>query len=145
MLQGLAPLISTTELADAVVSDVADHEHELRVGVALGVERQRSGELRGGGESIGAGLQDLVAEIDAREVARDGLPGRNVVGGREVELRLSRDAVGGVRGAVDDGGEAEADDGRAGRDAERSVEHRRTGVRGGRAGQDHEGLRRYPD
>ena len=139
-LHGVAPLMSTTELADAVVSADADLEDELRVGVALGVERERAGELRGRGVPVGARGQRPVAEVGARQVVggRDRLPGRDVVGRGEVVLRLAGDGVGGVRGAVDHGGQAEAGERGARVDPELAVEHRRAGVRDGGAGEDDE-------
>ena len=69
-----------------------------------------------------------------------GWRGRDVVRSGEVELRLCGDAVGGVRRAVDHGGQAEADERRAGGDPEVAVEHGRAGVRDGRAGQHDERL-----
>ena len=65
-LQAEAPLIRRTELADAVVSVDPISKTNWANGVALGVERHGAGELRGGGEPVGARGEHEAAEVLAR-------------------------------------------------------------------------------
>ena len=88
----------------------ADLEHELRVGVALGVEGELPRELGARGIAVGPRVERPVAEVRARQVVggRHRLPCRDGVRGGEVVLRVGGHGVVGVRGPVDHGGEAEA-------------------------------------
>ena len=80
--------------------------------------------------------EGLTAEVSA-DVRGGGLTGGGRVGGGQVCLRLGRDAVGAVLRSGD-GGRAEPCESRARADADVAGNHRRTGVRGCRAGQDSE-------
>ena len=110
-----------------------DLEDELRVGIAFGIEDERPRELGGGRIPVRPGGQRPVAEVGAGQVVfgRDRLPGGGVVCGGEIGLRLARHGVVGMRGSVDHGGRAEADERRPGGDTESAVEHRRIRVRNG--------------
>ena len=104
-------------------------EDEDRVGIALRVQCEGSGQLRGVIEGVNARREHQAAQVLTGQVC-GGRPARqHIVSGREIHLSLARESIGCMeRSRRDQDARGKPDDRIAGADADVAVDHARTGV-----------------
>ena len=107
----------------------ADLEDEDRVGIALRVQCEGSGQLRGVIEGVNARREHQAAQVLTGQVC-GGRPARqHIVSGRKIHLSLARESIGCMeRSRRDQDARGKPDDRIAGADADVAVDHARTGV-----------------